>query len=186
MWEMRLQIQVVLHRAKAETDTFMARPERELLLPVRSESDVYYVDLALLFSGACPAHYVFYHINPLKMENGCGCYGRMKTMSGSRQLKWPWLLPGSVWKSEMVAEPGEPWSRVQVNKQHSTAGRIMISEHWGVCLDGGQWRCNRLFFFPFFCFRGTFSGTRRDVSHGPQASVGQGEKDQQASEGNLE
>lgn len=49
MWEMRLQIQVVLHRAKAETDTFMARPKRELLLPVRSESDVYYVDLALLF-----------------------------------------------------------------------------------------------------------------------------------------
>lgn len=43
------------------------------------------------------------------------------------------------------------------------------------------------FSFSFFFFSsGTFSGTQREVSHEPQASAGQGEKDQQASEGNLE
>lgn len=75
----------------------MSWPKRELpwclisssLLPVKGESKAYYVGLALHFPGACPTHYVFYHINPCEMESGCGCYGRMKTMSGSRRLKWP-------------------------------------------------------------------------------------------------
>lgn len=49
-------------------------------------------------------------------------------------VEMAWLLPGSVClRVEMVAEPGEQWSTVQVNKQH-TVGCIMISEHWGVCL----------------------------------------------------
>lgn len=52
-------------------------------------------------------------------------------------------------------------------------------------VQGGQSRCNRLFFFLFF-FPQTFFGTKRDVSHEPQASTGHGEKDQQAFEGNLE
>lgn len=49
-------------------------------------------------------------------------------------VEMAWLLPGPVClRVEMVAASGEPWSGVQVNKQH-TVGCIMISEHRGVCL----------------------------------------------------
>lgn len=43
-------------------------------------------------------------------------------------------------------------------------------------VQGGQWRCNRLFFFPFFLPERSLE--RTEVSHEPQASAGQGEKDQ--------
>lgn len=57
------------------------------LFPVKGESEVYYVDSVLHFLAQYPNNYVFYHINPWKMENGWGCW--MKTMSGMRQLKRP-------------------------------------------------------------------------------------------------
>lgn len=50
-------------------------------------------------------------------------------------------------------------------------------------VQGGQWRWNPVFLSSF---SKTFSGKQQEFSHEPQASSGQGEKDQQASEGNLE
>lgn len=59
------------------------------LIPAEGEREVYHAELGRALSDSCPAHDVLYHIHACEMENGCGCYGRMKTMSGSRRLKWP-------------------------------------------------------------------------------------------------
>ena len=103
------------------------------LLPVKSESEVYYVDLALHFLVPVPPIMCFIISIPVKWKTD------VAVMEGWRQ----WVAAGG-WNGlitsrpvclrvEMVAASGEPWSWVQVNKQR-TVGCIMISEHRGVCL----------------------------------------------------
>lgn len=95
-----------------------------------------YVDLALQSLVLDQPVMSFYHINPCEIESGCGCYGRMRTMSGSRRLKRPDCF-------QALSVLGEWWrpsqrtsgSTVQVNKQH-TVGCIMILKHCRVCLLG--------------------------------------------------
>lgn len=68
------------------------------------------------FSAIRHTHYAFYHITPCEMENGCGCYGRMETMSGSRRLKFLIISRPRLGVRDGGGAQGGPWSRVQVNK----------------------------------------------------------------------
>lgn len=135
------QIQAIRQRAKAKTDTFMAWSKRELRLvphfffPPSYRVKVRYIKLTwrcIFWCLSRPLRVLSYQ----SLENGKRMWLLWKDEDNEWQqaVEMAWLLPGSVCLGiGMVAEPGEPWSRVQVNKQR-TVGCIMISERWGVCL----------------------------------------------------
>lgn len=103
------------------------------LFPVKGESEVCYVDLRYIFwclsRPLCVLSY-----QPLQNGKRMWVLWKDEDNEWQQAVEMAWLFPGSpCLRVEMVTEPREPWSRVQVNKQR-TVGCIMISEHWGVCL----------------------------------------------------